>query len=88
MISAGGLLTPLLVYRNSEWTNNMSRDMLISFDCSRRRPYDIVSTHDSRVRRKTIQQLNGFLASTMQMPTFHSRDLSWNGSAGIEAVKN
>jgi hypothetical protein len=55
-----------------EWTNNMSRDM-ISFDSFLDVGlYDIASTHDSRVRRKTIH-LNG-RSSTMQMPTFHLQD--------------
>ncbi len=55
-----------------EWTNNMSRDM-ISFDSFLDVGlYDIASTHDSRVRRKTTH-LNG-RSSTMQMPTFHLQD--------------
>jgi hypothetical protein len=55
-----------------EWTNNMSRDM-ISFDSFLDVGlYDIASTHDSRVRRKTTK-LNG-RSSTMQMPTFHLQD--------------
>lgn len=55
-----------------EWTNNMSRDM-ISFDSFLDVGlYDIASTHDSRLRRKTIH-LNG-RSSTMQMPTFHLQD--------------
>ena len=55
-----------------EWTNNMSRDM-ISFDSFLNVGlYDIASTHNSRVRRKTIH-LNG-RSSTMQMPTFHLQD--------------
>jgi hypothetical protein len=50
-----------------EWTNNMSRDM-ISFDSFLDVGlYDIASTHDSRVRRRTIP-LND-RSSTMQMPT-------------------
>jgi hypothetical protein len=55
-----------------EWTNNMSRDM-VSFDSFLDVGlYDIASTHDSRIRRKTIH-LNG-RSSTMQMPTFHLQD--------------
>jgi hypothetical protein len=55
-----------------EWTNNMSRDM-ISFDSFLDVGiYDIASTQDSRVQRKTIK-LNGH-SSTMQVPTFHLQD--------------
>jgi hypothetical protein len=55
-----------------EWTNNMPRDMISFNSFLDVGLYDIASTHDSRVCRKTTH-LNG-RSSTMQMPTFHLQD--------------